>query len=310
MWQVTCVKHTMKAALPFSHQVRTWWRRSHPTQIGPQHESVVEGGFDHVRMLRKGGLALDGSRILEIGSGWFPIIPLMLRVAGARTVYMADAYPLLDAAGVRQALAFLSANESRISSGLEVGCERMAELVAAADRAEGKDLPALLEQLGIVYLAPFDVEREMPVVDAIVSHTALEHIPPSAIEDLVRAVHSGLRKGGLMSHGIDNTDHRAHNDRRLSRFDFLKYDGWVWRLFCLDPQDYTNRLRHSEYMALFERNGHRVIAESTFVDRRAMASLTRARLAAPFKDRPREDLATAWSHILTRSHTRDDWHGC
>jgi hypothetical protein len=104
-----------------------------------------------------------------------------------------------------------------------------------------------------------------------------------------------------MSHGVDHSDHRANTDPRVNRFDFLRFEEPLWRLLCLNPQDYTNRLRHSDYLALFERTGHHVLRERVFrLEDELIEALGHMTLARQFRDKPLRDLATTWSHIVTR----------
>ncbi len=298
MWQYHYVVNTMKALMPFQDQLRAVKRHVSPPCIGAQHESVISGGFDHAAALREAGLRLEGARVLELGTGWFPIIPLMLRAAGSQTVYLTDVHRLMDKDTLLAALDFVSDNAGRIAAGLAVPPGRVEDLVAEADT--GKSLDDLLADLGLVYIAPFDVTTQMPEVDAIVSHTVFEHIPPGILREILVHARKGLRPGGMMSHGIDNTDHRANKDDNLDRFDFLRYSDGAWKLLCVNPQDYTNRMRHSDYVALFSGTGYEVIHEKTYVLRESLPRLQSARLEARFSQKEPEDLAVAWSHIVIR----------
>ena len=85
-------------------------------------------------------------------------------------------------------------------------------------------------------------------------------MPP---DQLVRLL-AGLRAVtvGITTHSIDYSDHYARSDRRLSRFNFLKYDDAQWRPFNSGLQ-YVNRLRHSDYVRLFREAGFAILEESS-----------------------------------------------
>lgn len=296
-WQIVCLIDTAKALLPFQTALRRLKRAVRPPGIGPQHESVLSGAIDHVRELRAAGFAFEGAHLLEIGSGWFPILPLVLRAAGAERVYLTDAHRLMDARTLAAAIAYVQRNAGMLAERLDVPRNAFDRLSAGADPAARFE--ERLARLGFVYLAPVDPGR-FPPVDAIVSQTVFEHIPPAALEQLLATAARALRPGGTMSHGIDNSDHRMIRDPRLGRFDFLRFAPRTWRMLCLDPQAYTNRLRHSDYARLLRRAGHDVVHEGTWVDEAAAAAFERAPPHAAFAGKSGADLATSWSHFVTR----------
>ncbi len=297
MWQIDVAMNTAKAMFPFQQQLRTFKRRIKPPAIGPQHASVISGGIDHILALEKAGCELKNKDILEIGSGWFPIIPLLLRLAGARHVHLTDEHVLMDADTLLAAVDCIRSRSEEISARLPL---KGSLDFKAVEIDRNCSLEGMLCQLNFTYRAPFDPVRVMPQVDAVVSHTVFEHIPPHVIRNLLVHVKRGLKPGGFMSHGIDNTDHRAHRDRSLNRFDFLRYSDEVWKMLCLNPQDYTNRLRHSDYKAIFEELKFSVILENIYCSEGGIKEVKQLRLADRFQKRDVRDLATGWSHLVLR----------
>lgn len=302
MWQVDCVVNTAKASLPFQDPLRRLVRRVSPPRIGPAHETVISGGVDQVNALREAGLDLERATILEIGTGWFPILPLILRAAGVRRVWLSDVHRLLDPRTVADAVDFVRANRSRLVDALGVTPVQFDAATSSFDA--DADLDAMLASLGLSYVAPLTESDDLPPLDAVVSHTVLEHIPPDVLERLFRDLDRRLAPGGVMSHGVDHTDHRANRDKSLGRFDFLRYSDRVWKFLCLHPQDYTNRLRHDDYVALLAQIGHEVVRQRTFVDSKGLAALRDTPIDARFAGRPLEALAISWSHIVSRRKDR------
>jgi hypothetical protein len=109
-----------------------------------------------------------------------------------------------------------------------------------------------------------------------------------------------LRPGGVMSHGVDHSDHRANDDPNLSRIDFLRYSDSMWRLLCVDPLDYTNRLRQSAYVKLFEDTGYDLLLNEVGMDGGMEEDARRLPLWGRFRDMSMGDLAAAWSHYIAR----------
>jgi hypothetical protein len=101
-----------------------------------------------------------------------------------------------------------------------------------------------------------------------------------------------------MCHFVDNSDHWEHRDKSISRIHFLQHDEWLWRLTCLNDLNYQNRLRHEDYLDIMRREGFRVVRAEREIDQTALALLPHLKLAAPFKGRVHEDLATISSFLL------------
>ena len=58
---------------------------------------VFENAVWQIELLRSAGFPVSGRRILELGSGWHPILPMVYLVAGADQVILTDVEYLLDA---------------------------------------------------------------------------------------------------------------------------------------------------------------------------------------------------------------------
>ena len=209
-WQVNALRHTVKAAVPFKRSLRRLKRRIGRRAPNIDEHSVYSGGFDHIRALEKVGEKLHNKEILEIGSGWYPVIPLMMRAAGARLIHLTDVEPLLDEQTLLDAVAFLLDRRSDLADKLGVEPVLIENRLAVT---KSQSLEEMLQRLGLTYGAPFDPGRSSLEVDVIVSHTVLEHIPPDILVGLFNWFRRCLRPGGLVSHGIDNSDHRANLDR-------------------------------------------------------------------------------------------------
>lgn len=296
-WQFRCARNTVAAALPFQRRLRALKRRLSGRTHHIHEASVYSGGFDQITLLRDAGLELRGATVLELGTGWYPVIPLMLRLAGADRVILTDVHALMDRETLGAATGFLLARRADLARRLG---QTETEIEATLALPPEMPLEEALERLGLVYRVPIDLARPDLAVDAIVSHTVLEHIPPAVLEQIFLQSHAALRPGGLINHGIDHSDHRQHQDPRLSRIDFLRYGETAWRLLCLNPQDYTNRLRHPDYVAMIEAAGFETVIERPLVDARARADLETLPLAPRFQGRNPDDLATTWSHIVAR----------
>ena len=100
---------------------------------------------------------------------------------------------------------------------------------------------------------------------------------------------------------IDYEDHYAYSEHTLSPYNFLYYDDAAWEQF--NPAlHFQNRLRHSDYVALFAQAGLTLLAELRVeAGDQTLAQLDRNRLAPRFRRYDLADLATRKCTFLLRS---------
>jgi len=155
----------------------------------------------------------------------------------------------------------------------------------------------MLKDLGLSYCVPYRTEFSSDgSVDLIVSRSVLEHIVPEILETMVADFRRILGPNGGMVHFIDCSDHFAMHDKSISRCNFLRYEEWVWRFCCIN--NYQNRLRHSDYVAMLRRHGFTISydwRESREKEQREVAAMP---LASQFVGRDIEDLAAISSHFV------------
>jgi hypothetical protein len=116
-----------------------------------------------------------------------------------------------------------------------------------------------LRAFGIEYLAPFDLRTGAVgsgSIDCFYTVDTLEHIPAQDLSQVLRQARLMLKSNGCSIHLIDYSDHYAR-DHELSRLNFLRFSDTEWERFN-SPLQYVNRLRHSEYLAMFKSAGFSV----------------------------------------------------
>lgn len=294
-WQRRIAANSVKACIPFQTPLRKLKHSINPPVPGRHHELVLDGIAEQIAMIRAAGGRIEGARVLEIGSGWIPVAPLIYRIAGAREVVLSDQHRLLHPRSVQAAADFLLERKGRLAR--ELGIEE-ARVSGVLDVPMQGSLDAMLGALGLRYVVPLNGETLNGKVDLAYSHTVLEHIPPAALAEIFALVRDRLGKGGLFCNGIDNSDHRRSYDEDLSIIDFLRYSERTWNMQCINPQDYTNRLRHSDYLGLLEDAGFRLLDTQVYVAQDALAGIKPDKLPERFRNKSAEDLCTTWSLVL------------
>ncbi len=125
-----------------------------------------------------------------------------------------------------------------------------------------------LEKFGIFYRAPYDASKtdfESGSIDICVSTNTLEHIPAASITKIFQEMSRILKPSGIVSAKIDYSDHYAHTDRSITLHNFLIYTETQWHRYnhrC----HYQNRLRHNDYVEIFQKCGFTVVEEELWYD--------------------------------------------
>jgi hypothetical protein len=254
---------------------------------------------DHHR--RFGAQPLERTTVCEIGTGFAPLLPVGLYLAGAEAVHTFDIARLTSAARTADMLAKIVAAAD--SGALERECpwvlpERLARVrEIAADPA--LDLDALLAGMGITYHVG-DASRSGLAAGAValfVTNNVFEHVPADAIRALLGEAHRTGAPAALISHHIDLRDHYAKFDKSVGVYNSLRFSSRQWRYLNsrMEPQ---NRLRHSDYLRLVDEAGFELLADDSRAG--SDAHFAAVRPAAEFRRYGEDDLRVIDMWIAAR----------
>lgn len=279
-WRVKVVRSGVVSRLPFESRLRRVKRKL--VGYRPDESNLRQTADDYAAMaavVNALGRSFEGSVVLEIGSGWFPTIPLLLARDRARHVYLSDLSPHMDHQTFQETAAFV-ARECGWSE-----CEGRAFA----------DFP-------FTYLAPFEPgQLRDGSVDFVVSRTVLEHVPTDDLGSLLAPLRSKLSSDGLMVHLVDHSDHLAHGDHRISMVNFLTWSAGTHRVVNWIAGGGENRLRHHEYPKIFEDAGFDVVTTRTEIHEPTRRILPTLPLAQPYAGMPLDTLATLHSIYVLRA---------
>ena len=170
--------------------------------------------------------------------------------------FVVDLYPMLD---------FKLVNSE---------CEQLLEIENLRSRIKIKNLKDL-EHYGIYYMAPYDstkIHLSDKSIEACISTNTLEHIPKVDIILIFSELYKKLKDQGIVSLIIDYSDHYAHTDKNISLLNFLKFSHHQWKRYN-HKIHFQNRLRHFEYIDIFEKIGFITIKEDLFYAEKNIPSL-------------------------------------
>ncbi|MGQ0665969.1 MAG: class I SAM-dependent methyltransferase [Nitrospiraceae bacterium] len=301
-WQLKLLKNSIIGVLPIPVQerARTIKRRISPHQLEIDVRTLKQG-LQQVRMLKTSGCDPSSKDYLELGTGWSPIIPVVFYLAGCKSLTLVDRQRLMDDHTFQATCRQLIGHSQEISEKLKIQKETVENKLVILSNLP---LKSALREINCNYLAPYDLlETNIPdqSIDVVTSRAVLEHIPPRIVRSLFGEFNRLLRKDGAMCHIIDNSDHWEHNDKSIPRLNFLKYSQTTFGLMsAMNPLDYQNRLRHSEYKKMIEDAGFRVVYDESSPDEKAMTDLKSIRINPFFNQFSEDDLAILTSCIVVR----------
>lgn len=309
-WKTKARIQNLLAKLPSAlsyeayYQAQRWFgglRNSRVSDFGR-----IDSAVSIWQLAQKCGGRPEGKVFFEVGTGRTVSIPVTYWLLGAESTITVDLNPYLKPEITHQALRQSIRDEAAFRSQLadQVVEERFVQLRNLLSKPFR--LPELMEMCHIQYIAPGDAAATgLPddSVDIHTSFTVYEHIPATVLEAITLEGNRIVRNDGLFIHGIDYSDHFAHSDSSISRINFLQYSQSEWDRLAGNRYMYMNRLRHDDYVELFERCGQKHLDASTIIDERSQRQLNAGEihLDASFASKSRADLAARWGwHVLQK----------
>lgn len=194
----------------------------------------VSGSFEIVsKILTDNNISLKDKKIIEIGSGWAPILPYqMILKAKVSNVKSYDINEHYSKRQIRKVNEFYSSYDSfKIAKNSKYN---------------------LLDN--VEYYPNMNVTNaDFKDIDFIFSRFVLEHVPPNVLREMHASFAEKINKDTYILHLISPSDHRAYSDPTLSLHDFLKYSQEEWDSIQT-RFDYHNRLRLPHYVEIFTKD--------------------------------------------------------
>jgi SAM-dependent methyltransferase len=228
---------------------------------------------------------LQGPRgiAVEFGGGRDLITPLLLSQTDATGIHVFDIDRLSSTEQVNNAI-------------------RQLRVTEPGEWPEVTDCDAdLVRKYRVHYHAPGDA-RAMGLPDGSVSYicstSVLEHIPLADIEQILKECARVAANDAIFSHVIDYADHYVYSDSSISLFNFYRFDEREWRWWN-PPAHYQNRMRHSDFVQLFERFGLSTL--ETVISEAPPDSLANVPLAEPFRRYSLRDLLINSAYFVLKA---------
>lgn len=253
---------------------------------------------NHLSCFSKYSKKTNGLVTLEIGTGWYPIVPIGFYLSGADEIYTIDLTSLLKTSAIHETVEkFQEYDRSGKLASFIPGLksERLEKLNSLLKLNSAPE--KILETINIKSITGDARKIAMPDAkfDLINSNNTFEHIYPEILQDILIEFNRVLKPGGIMSHQIDMSDHFAHLDKSITIYNFLKYTDAEWNLIdnSVQPQ---NRLRLSDYQKLFTKAGFQILEEISRPG--SIEDLKGIKLAQKYRSYTESGLATSHSLII------------
>src|ERR1035437_527543 len=265
-WILKAIVQKGISFLPFSEKINYFFQKyvTHGVYLSDEYfEDRLIHCREHYKQFRKYSSVKDFSH-LEIGTGWYPVVPVGIFLYGAGSITTVDlnrlSNPELTQTTLRRFLEYHK--NGKLEKLLPDISEELLKIVLSEAENPSADFFDLLEKHNIVYMVMDARKLHLPdaSVDLITSNNTFEHIYPDVLECILKEFKRIGKSGGVMSHAIDLSDHFAHMDKSITIYNFLKYSDVQWK--CIDnsvqPQ---NRMRIYNYREMYAKQNIPVIEE-------------------------------------------------
>ena len=306
-WLIKAALQRGISVMPASQRLNEWFQKNVTKSIEltpnrfEERLDFTRRHYEHLRELRREA-ARDFTAV-ELGTGWYPVVPLGLYLCGAESIWTYDIAPYLSRERLQSLLGFFEAYARRgdlqrmLPGALP---ERVSQLKKSITEMSDEPPEAWLERLNI-FVRVQDAQQtglNSDTVDLFVSTGVLEYIPRSILVNILNEFQRVGKPGAIKSHYLNLRDQYSYFDSSISPFNFLKFTDRQWSWFD-SPLTSLNRLRISDYRDLFAQAGYKIERE---INTHGLAEdLAKVRLAPEFQAYKTEDLLVLLSFVAARS---------
>lgn len=266
-------------------------------------ESKIEDWRILAGHLQKIGLEFSGSSFFEIGTGWYPTLPICTALAGASNVQTYDLNPHLDkdltiacARIVRDNIPSIASLSGRSESVIKTEADLLVSRLES-----GMDITWATDER-ISYKAPADARNTGLAdnsIDFVFSNSVLEHVPPRDISAIMKESLRIVKPGRYMFHSVNCGDHYAYVDRKVNQLHYLRYSDAAWRLWNNDFQ-YQNRLRAVEIVKMAEELGFQTVINTAKASDLKLKQLSQIKVADCFSQFSPEELCITSIDLVSK----------
>jgi len=304
-WILKLVVQKAISFLPYKNKINLLFQKyvTKGVDLNDEHfGNKITHARDHLNYLLKYKKTTNQC-CLELGTGWYPIVPIALFLNGVPEIHSIDISALLTKETIKDTLKKYIEwdKQGKIKSFLPRLIEdKWKILLKTYDELDVMSLEDVLNvfKIKISVGDARNMEYADNTFDFICSNNTFEHVYPEVLKDILVEFKRVLKKEkGLMSHFIDMSDHFAHYDKSITIYNFLKYSERQWNLMdnSIQPQ---NRWRLVQFKNMYKELGIEIVEEILWETKEA--DLETIKVAPMFGKYTKEELAICHAYLISR----------
>jgi hypothetical protein len=304
-WVQKAIVQKVVSFLPFSQSINFFFQKyitKGVTLSDDYFSDRLTHARDHLKGFKQWSDRTIPMKSLELGTGWYPIVPVSFFLAGVEEIYTIDISSLTTKGRLKTTLEKIVEynNSGQLGKYINIVPNRVGVIINLLDDYDKLSLAEMFERLKITYLIEDARKLSLPddSVDLVTSNNTFEHIYPDVLVNILEEFRRVVKKqGGVMSHFIDMSDHFAHLDKTITIFNFLRYSDKEWKLIdnSLQPQ---SRSRIYDYRKIYFDLNIPVSDESfTEGNPDELNSIT---LADKYSDKPLTEIVKSHCHFISQ----------
>lgn len=223
---------------------------------------VKDDWLVHMSHLNRLGFTVQERDMMEIGTGWLPVMPLCFSLSGVRNCYTLDLNRHLKMKDVHVVLGHLEPYLEVIATAAGNSFEQVRhQWNSLMSLRNGEEI---LSAAAIEYHAPSDATNsrlKSASIDLVFSNSVLEHVPAEILDRIMCESQRVLKPGGVSLHNVNCGDHYAYFDRSITPINYLRFPEHKWRWWNNNLL-YQNRLRPVDFVESAHRAGLEVVLDT------------------------------------------------
>lgn len=303
-WKQKAIVQKIISYFPLSHKINYIFQKYVTKGVNLSDDYFYDRlghARDHIKSFQKYSDKKVPQSCLEIGTGWYPIVPISFFLVGADKIYSVDISFLTSKEQLQTTLQkFVECNKSgQLINYIDFLPDRfdiITNLLADYDKFSLDDV---LQKMNITYL--IEDARKLSLsdnsIDLVNSNNTFEHIYPVILIPILKDFRRVVKKqGGVMSHFIDMSDHFAHFDKSINIYNFLQFsdEQWKWIDNSIQPQ---SRIRIYDYKQIYSDLSIPISDESFRAGN--LTELKSIPLADKFAKSPLTEIAKSHCHFIS-----------
>ncbi|MBR9923165.1 MAG: class I SAM-dependent methyltransferase [Bacteroidetes bacterium] len=302
-WIAKAVVQKGISFLPWKHKVNHLFQKYVTKGVLLNEEHLhwkLTHAKDHLQFFREEqGKPFGESNCLELGTGWYPVVPIALYLNGFSKVYSLDIRPWMNGETMLVCIEML--REWRETGRLEKYLsdfdeDRWNALLKLAD--DKAPMEKICETIGLELLIKDarDTGLDAGSIDYFTSNNTFEHIYAEVLLGILAEFKRIKHDRSVMSHFIDLSDHFAHMDSSINIYNFLQFSEKRWKLIDNDIQP-QNRLRWKDYLVMYEQLD--LPYREALVREGSVEAVERIAIDAHFKNYSSAELAISHGYLIS-----------